>query len=340
MTCKVGGVPNGDLRADATARASLKDACKRLAMSCARGAQDAVLCIPALPGAMCATVMDAARETRRRPHMGVRHWNGVPFGIEALAWAMGSGTGMIAPGVSAALIAIEGIFYLALPNPPTRVCLVLGERCRSGAERAVSGYWPYGRQGISPSGHLEAGTCLAWLGRHEEALEAYARAGGAEPAGLLPCLRGLSLACLGRHGDACLEYAEALLMDPGLAVAQAALEVSRTLPDGCLGDPEGRSLFIILDTGGSNCPLCSRAAHWHGHVCLDGAGADPGGLRCASATVWRLCHMRSRWWNVCFGARRASLLATAIAILILLPFDHGLAMTFCALRMIWARYAD
>lgn len=320
----------GDLRKKETAaRPCLRNACRRLALSCARDARDVIRCIPSIPWAVWATGRDMVRDVRRRPHAAVKYWNRVPYGGEALAWIMGAGTGLLVPGIGAAVGTVEGVFSLARPRPPTRVLLGLGRRGRAAAEAVVAGYGACGRQGISPAGHLEVGMCLAWLGRHAEALAAYARAGGAEPVGLLPFLIGVSLACLGRHEEARAAHSESLLMAPGLGMARAALEVSAAHPDGPDEDTGGRALVVGLDTAvGARCAQCGRPPGARGHVILGRHGA-----------AWRLCHMRGRRWDVAFRVERAGALALPLAILAMLPFSQDLAVTVMLARAFWPNTA-
>lgn len=331
MSAKAGSSPVGDLHEkNPAARSSLRRACRRLALSCARDAWDNIRCIPAIPYTLRDIAREAAHDTRHNPHRAVVHLNGVPFGAEGVSWAIGSGTGLLVPGAAAALFAAEAVFLLACPRHHARVILWAGRRDRAAAEAVVAGYEPCGRQGIPPSGHLEAGLCLAWLGRHADALGAYARAGGAEPAGLLPFLRGASLAHLNRHSEACKEYAEALLLEPGLGMARATLRVSRAIPDGNAGDPDGLALGVCLVMGGGKCAQCGRPARSRGHVRLDRPGAEP----------WYLCHMRGRRWNVGHVTGRVALLAVSLAALpalILLPVDHDLAVWVGLSRMLLHR---
>lgn len=324
MPSKAGNDRDGDRRST-RARPSLRGAWGRAVAPLVRESWGVARHLYGLPLAWRAMAVGMARDTRRHPHMALAHWNGVPFGMEIIAWAVGPGFGLLL-WAGAALVAAEGAFALAFPERRTRVRLWLGEARRAEAERVAAGYSPWGRQGIPPSGHLEAGMCLAWLGRHAEALEAYARAGGAEPAGLLPLLRGLSLACLGRHAEARGEYAEAMLTSPCPGMARAALGVSRELPEGHAGDPDGLPLSICLDAGGAPCAQCGRPAGCRGHAAL----GEP-----AAAGGWRLCHMRGRGWNALHGAGRAGLLALPLAVLVLLPLDQGLAATAAFARMFW-----
>jgi len=280
---------------------------------------------------------EMARETRRRPHLAVRHWNGVPLGTEGVVRALGSWPGQLAPGIGPLLAMAEAVFSIARPRPPAYVFLRLGERDRAAMEMAVSGYGECGRQGIGPKGHLAAGVCFAWLGRHREALSAYARAGGAEPAGLLPCLVGISLACLGRHAEACGAYEESLRMAPGLGVARAALEVSRAAPEGSCEDPDGTPLVLGLDTrGGASCAWCGRKAHGSGHEGL--GSAEAGSLcaaHCAGVESWRLCHAPGRWLACWLGAVKAGLLALPLAALSLAFVDPDLAVLVYVLGTFW-----
>jgi len=299
------------------ARRARGSARRRLAALLARHAQDVALHARALPRAWWNGARHAAREARMRPHTAVGYWNGVPYGMDGVSWGLGAGTGLLVPAVGAALVAVEAACLLACPRRHTHVDAWLGKGGREAAGAVVARYGACGRQDIAPSGHLEAGMCLAWLGRHGEALGAYAHADGAGPAGLLPFLRGISLAALNRHREACKEYAGALAMDPGLAMAQAAMEVSRVLPDGCAGDPDGLPLGLCLDTGSGPCAQCGRPAGARGHA----PPARGGGQS------WRLCHMQGRRRVSYIVAGRAALLGASLVALavLLLPADGGLA---------------